>query len=309
MAAIEPMQSRLERGEVVIMDGGTGTEIERRGIAKSSDAWSGQPLLSDPDAVRVIHEDYLRAGAEIIIANTFSTGRASLVRNGLGDRTVEINTTAVRLAREARDNVAADQPVVIAGSMSTFIPKLEPAVIPLYEGALTDYREQSQVLAEAGVDVIVAEMIVRTLDARAAAEATAATGLPFWLGLSCVEDDGRLFLGVHGKRGSESIVDAIEAVSSSNVSMVFIMHSQPEYTGSGLSELKPLISVPMGVYAHTGRYVGTEWLTDEDLSPQEYATQARGWVNQGAQVVGGCCGTTPEHIQALKDMLPSRIPG
>jgi S-methylmethionine-dependent homocysteine/selenocysteine methylase len=65
----------------------------------------------------------------------------------------------------------------------------------------------------------------------------------------------------------------------------------------------------MGVYAHTGRYVGTEWLTDEDLSPQEYATQARGWVSQGAQVVGGCCGTTPEHIQALKDVLPSRIPG
>ena len=152
-------------------------------------------------------------------------------------------------------------------------------------------------------------MIIRTLDARAAVEGSASTGLPFWLGLSCVEDNGRLFLGVHGKRGNESIADAVDAVSSREVSMMFIMHSQPEFTGTGLAELKTRTSVPMGVYAHTGRFVGSEWRTEENLSPQEYGECALAWVNLGAQVVGGCCGTTPEYIRALKEKLPARVPG
>ncbi|MFQ5933353.1 MAG: homocysteine S-methyltransferase family protein [Dehalococcoidia bacterium] len=312
MGAIDSLQSRLEAGEVIIMDGGTGTEIQRRGVPVSPNTWSGEPMLTHPDTVRVIHEDYIRAGAEIIITNTFSTGRYMLNEAGLGDRTVELNKLGVRLAREARDNAAAGRPVIIAGSMSTYSPWLDPTVIPSYEAALADYREQSQALAEAGVDLIVIEMLIRTLDARAAVKAAVETGLPVWVGYSLQRGGETLYLGIHGKHGGETIPEAVNAVASMGVSAMFIMHSLSEDTGPGIEELSQHTSFPIGAYAHSIDFSTPEPRCDsvvsKALSPYEYLTYAREWVNVGAQVIGGCCGTTPEHIRVLKDNLPAKIP-
>ena len=317
MSAIDSLQSRLKDGEVIIMDGAMGTEMQRRGVRMGRNAYMGEPLLTRAQTVRVIHEDYIRAGAEIIITNSFSSGRASLEKAGLSDRTVELNKLAVRLAQEARDNVPSDRPVIIAGSMSTFLPKLDATVIPSYEAALADYREQSQILAEAGVDLILIEMIVRTLDAKAAVEGAAATGLPIWIGLSCQNDNGKLFLGVHGKWTKETVADAIEAVASKGVSAVFIMHTLSEDTGQALRELRQGWSGPFGAYAHTGDaipwYRPTEskssyiWQWENVLTPQAYLKYAQEWVNMGAQIIGGCCGFTGEHIRVLKENLPAKV--
>ncbi|MCH8087490.1 MAG: homocysteine S-methyltransferase family protein [Chloroflexi bacterium] len=95
MRAIDSLQSRLKAGEVIIMDGGTGSELHRRGLPVSDKIWSGEALLSQPDAIREIHEDYIKAGAEIVITNTFSTGRHILEVAGLGDRAVEMNKLEV----------------------------------------------------------------------------------------------------------------------------------------------------------------------------------------------------------------------
>ena len=239
MAPIDSLQARLEAGEVTIMDGGTGSEIRFRGVNVAGKSWTGEPMLTHSGTVREIHEDYIKAGAEIIITNTFSTGRYILKEAGLGDRTVELNELGVRLAQEARDNSASGKLLVIAGSMSTYTPWGDPTVIPSYEAALADYREQSRALAEAGVDVIVVEMLIRTLDGRAAAEAAAETGLPIWIGYSITEDSGKLYVGLHGKHNKESIKDGVEAVSSAGVSALFIMHSPLEDTAPGLRELSP----------------------------------------------------------------------
>ncbi|MCH7996693.1 MAG: homocysteine S-methyltransferase family protein [Chloroflexi bacterium] len=310
MRAIDSLQSRLKAGEVIIMDGGTGSELHRRGLPVSDKIWSGEALFSQPDAIREIHEDYIKAGAEIVITNTFSTGRHILEVAGLGDRTVEIIKLGVKLAREARDKAATGKPVIIAGSMSGYSPLLDPTVTPSYEAALTDYREQSKALAEGGVDLIVVEMLIRTLDARAAAEAAAETGLPVWIGYSVVEDEGKLYLGLRGKHINESIRYAVEAVSPAGVSAFFIMHSSLEITAPGLRELRRCTDVPIGAYAHTiSRYLGPlprdmDW---RDLSPEDYLGYARAWVKDGGQIIGGCCGTTPEHIRALKTGLQDRI--
>ncbi|MFQ5933123.1 MAG: homocysteine S-methyltransferase family protein [Dehalococcoidia bacterium] len=309
MSAIDSLQSRLKAGEVIIMDGGTGTEIQRRDIPMGAVTWSGEPLLASLETVRAIHEDYIRAGAEIIITNSFATGRASLERAGLGDRTTELNRLAVRLAQEARDNVASDRPVFIAGSMSTFLPKLDATVTPSYEAALADYREQSQILAEAGADLILIEMLIRTVDAKAAVEAATATGLPTWVGFSCQNDNGQLFLGVHGKWGRETIPEAVEAVASEGVSAMFIMHTLSEDTGQGLRELGQGSSLPIGAYAHTGDFSDPNWVFDNSISSQGYLQYAQEWVNMGAQIIGGCCGITPEHIRVLKENLPTRRSG
>ena len=298
MSAFESLQARLGDGEVIIMDGGTGTEIGRRGVPMGPLTWSAEALITSPETVRGVHEDYIRAGAEIIITNTFSTGRAMLERAGLGDRAVELNRLAVKLAQEARDSVASDRPVLIAGSMSTFPPQSDPTVIPSFDAALADYREQSGILAEAGVDLIVAEMLIRTVDVRASVEAAVATGLPTWVGLSVKSDDGELFLGLRSRRGNERVPEAVEAAEGA--SALFIMHTLIEDTTQGLRELGRYASVPIGAYPHAG---GTD-----EVSPEEYLECASEWVDLGARIIGGCCFTTPDHIRLLRNSLLSKLP-
>jgi S-methylmethionine-dependent homocysteine/selenocysteine methylase len=231
---------------------------------------------------------------------------------GIGRRTAEINRLAVRLAQEARDNVAPEKPVAIAGSMSTFIPKVDPTVTPSYGAALADYQEQAQVLAEAGVDLFVLEMLVRTGDARAAVEAASATGLPVWVGYSLQRDDGHLYLGVRGKWSGAGIAEAVEAVAAMGVSAFFIMHTTLEDTGAGLLELRQRTSLPIGAYAHAlvrgpGQGESGAFVL-KPLGPAEYLSHGREWVNMGAQIIGGCCGIAPEHIEALSQGLPPKLP-
>lgn len=307
MGRLESLDSRLEAGEVVIMDGGTGTEIQRRGVPVSNETWSGTPMLTHPDAIRRIHEDYIRAGAEIIITNTFSVRRDILAREGLADRTSEINKIGVKKALEARGKAAKDKPLWIAGSMSTYSLWMEPAVTPSFQSALTDYREQAEALAEGGVDLILIEMLIRTLDASAAVEAAAETGLPVWVGFSLQREGDNLFLGLHGKHANETIPAAVEAVSSERVSAMFIMHSLPKDTGPGLQILRQCTSLPIGAYAHSMDFPTAEQRPDSilvnPLTPSSYLRYAQDWVRLGAQIIGGCCGITPEHIQVLGDKL------
>src|SRR5215204_4880549 len=99
------LQQRLEEGEVVILDGATGTELERRGAPMDDAAWDAAALATHPDMVREVHEDYIRAGADVIITNTFATARHVLEPAGMGGQFRELNTRAVTLAKEARENM------------------------------------------------------------------------------------------------------------------------------------------------------------------------------------------------------------
>ena len=303
MSAFEELQSRLQDGEIIVIDGGTGTEIGRRGVTLGAETLTAKSLITSPVTVREVHEDYIRAGAEILIANTFDTGRATLEKIGLGERTVELNSIAVTLAQDARGNVAADRPVLIAGSMSSFLPKGDPTVTPSYEAAFSDYREQSRVLAEAGVDLILLEMMTRTVDIRAAVDAAVETGLPVWLGLSVITTDGELFLGLRQKWGRERVAEAVDAAGPNRVSAMFIMHTPVEDTAVGLRELRRRVSGPVGAYAHAA---GKEAPEIRGVSPEDYLKNAMEWVDLGAQIIGGCCHTAPDHVRALSRSLPRR---
>ena len=203
MSLARSLQDKLDAKRIVIIDGATGTEISRRGVTIHSDlSWSANANITYPNLVRDIHRDYILAGAEIIITNTFSTSRTTLATDGLADQTEEINKQSVRLAMDARTNCDAEETVLIAGSMAAFEPfKGYPKIIPSYEEALEDYREQVKILAEAGVDLIVLEMFFRTVDLSAAIAAATETGLPIWVGLSCESHDGQIYLGLMGRHG------------------------------------------------------------------------------------------------------------
>ena len=328
MTAIDSFIARLDAGDIILMDG--GTEINRRGVPVDPNTWSGAAMLAHPDVIRDIHEDYLRAGADIIITNTFCTSRAQLEPAGMGDRTEEANKLAVRVAREAIKNAAPDREVIVAGSMSAFSASDLNSGLS-YEVALAEFREQAQYLAEAGVDVIVPEMICRILDAKAAVQAASETGLPVWMGYSTLEHDGKPVLGLPGVVGNESIKEAVEAVEAMGVSMFYTMHSRPQDTALAFREMKKATGLPVGAYAHTiqgvrgprtwRRPVGDEVYDnvqlDDDtpdqiikhsLSNDSFLQYAREWADLGAQVIGGCCGTTPNHIRALKQGLPQKLP-
>ena len=157
------LMQRIHAGDVVILDGGVSTEIERRGVKLNKDTWSGAVHLEFPDVVREVHADYIRAGAQVITANTFAAARHVLERAGLGAEVEAINRDAVRLAREGRD-AAAEGPVWIAGSISSMY-------VPLGEVAAASYCEQADILADAGVDLILTEMLLEYENAAQQVEA------------------------------------------------------------------------------------------------------------------------------------------
>ncbi len=316
MSVADAVLGRIADGGLVIIDGGTGSQLQAEGVPMDHVAWSARANLEQPDVVQRVHEQYIRAGAEVIIANTYASSRSALVPAGLGDRVADANRSAVRAAMQARE-AAATGPVAVAGSMSSFSP------IDRYVGAdreaghgpasddprfpsLADFREQAGLLVEGGVDLIALEMINARGYGRAALQAATETGLPVWLGISPVRlDDGTL--GTLPKLGDgDSYEDLLAALVDPGLAAVTVMHAKPELSLEAIEIIRRHYAGPIGVYAETGDWTQPNWVFD-GLTPAEYLQQAITWADHGAQLIGGCCGVGPEHIRALADGLPRRV--
>jgi S-methylmethionine-dependent homocysteine/selenocysteine methylase len=322
---------RLKAGDLIIMDGGTGSELQRRGFNISQGAtvekrptapekyakaavpevlyrsttglgvWSAPANLQAPDLVRQVHEDYLKAGAEIIITNTFFTNKPMLERIGQGERWEDYARRAVRLAREARDKV--NPQAYVAGGFA-----------PPFSGNLRrTFQDVSRVLAEEGVDFLITEYLGGdTLhenpiaDCVTAVDACAPAGLPVFLGVCNVKPDGTMLYG-------QTFDELGRALRGHDVAGIFIMCSNPQPTSAGLPKLRKAYEGPIGAYAELGyeenpRFgasPGEQFFEVRGLeyTPERYAEFARDWRKAGAQIIGGCCGTTPEHIQAVRAAL------
>jgi S-methylmethionine-dependent homocysteine/selenocysteine methylase len=297
------LERRMGEGEVVILDGATGTELEKRGVPMDDAAWCAAALVTHPETVREVHEDYIRAGAEVVITNTFPTSRHVLEPAGLGDRFRELNELAVELAKQARENVA-ERPVYLAGSISTFSPRDDDALQPSESEARANYREQAEVLAEAGVDLIVLEMLRDVQQSGYAVEGAVATGLPVWAGFSCKRrEDGTVVLW----DGENTLAGALEKVPLSGVSVVSVMHTLVEDAPAALGEVAKGWDGLVGAYPHAGRFVMPNWQFTDEISPESFADEALRWIEAGARAVGGCCGIGPEHIGMLRERLPARV--
>ena len=301
MSNFEKMQARLAAGETVLIDGGMGSEFERRGIS-SPKVWSGGPMITHPEVVREVHEEYIKAGAEVIITNSFSTGRDMLALGGLEHKVAESNKLSIDMAVQARKNAGAEDSVVIAASASTMAPKGQADVPVPYEKALETYREQLGELAKGGPDVAVGEMLIRISDALAVIDAAKELGLPVWIGFSVIQDEGELYLGIQDRHGTETLQDAMDAIKDKDVDAVFVMHTPVGDTGPGLEIVKKNWSGTFGAYAHFPGHNTSSPLSNA-LDPQQYLEYAKDWHEQGARIIGGCCGTRPDHIQVLKEWL------
>lgn len=289
---------KLAQGRTIILDGGTGTDIQARGVPMAGETWCAEATLTHPDIVRSVHADYIAAGAEIITANTYPT--SPLLFNALGrdDDMVLIDREAVRIAREASDGR-----VPVAGSFSVMRP-MEQGVdrVKTYREwpeteARALMRRKAESMADSGCDLIMMEMMRDADYSLWATEAAVATGLPVWIGIATEpRDDGTLT----GFARPDQPLDRIAAaLAGTGVDVISIMHTLPNHTGDALKIVRQAWRGPLGAYPESGFFKMPDWQFVDIIEPEALVTYAREWQALGASIFGGCCGTNPHHIKAL----------
>jgi methionine synthase I (cobalamin-dependent) len=295
----DALRERLGRGAPVILDGAIGTEILRRDVT-----WADHQNLARPDVIRALHADYVRAGADVISTNTFQLTKRSLVSHfrdrahmervgvpGLIERPEASLRAAVKLCQEARQQSGDGRPVAIAGAITTLEWCFRPDLAPSKQEAGAEYRELIGVLADAGCDLILVETVNSIEEAVVAVEAANDVGIPAWVSF-VPNQDGRLFTG-------ETMAQAAAALAPRRPDAILLNCAPPDHCRRGLAALAPHSTVPTGVYPHIGRFDPPEWLFTDEYPPPRYLDEARRWRELGSAVLGGCCGTTPDHIAAL----------
>ncbi len=291
-------RSRLSRGELILLDGALGTELVRRGVPTPLPLWSAQALLDAPDAVRAIHEDYVRAGADVITADTFRTTPRTLAKVGRAGEAQALTQRAVALACEATDRAKGAREVLVAGALAPLEDCYRPDLAPDPELAFREHTEQSARLALSGVDLILIETMNSIAEAMAALRGAKPTGLPVLVSFIC--KSGREILS------GESLADAVRAVKLFKPDAILINCVSPDVAAECLVEMSRATRLPLGCYPNAGEPDmdrGT-WRFDPGWTPERFAEAAAGWVTRGAQIVGGCCGVGPDHILALRLALP-----
>lgn len=299
---MESIFNRLPKG-LILLDGGMGQELINRGVSGQGVLWSAKALFDNPAAVQAVHEDYIRAGADIITTNSYACIRNNFEPLGLLDRLGEMNRLAAMLARQARDK--AGKNVLIAGSMGPQNGSYRPDLVGSYDETEALYREQAGFLAPF-VDLFICETMSCIREARAAASAALATGKPVWLSWS-IEDSGEARL-----RSGEPIRDAWQDIGGMGVDAVLLNCSPPEAIGKVLPGLVALSDVPVGAYANAFTPIPEKWdfhgetsipPSRTDVTPEVYTEQAAQWLKSGARIIGGCCEVGPTHIEYLHKTL------
>jgi S-methylmethionine-dependent homocysteine/selenocysteine methylase len=274
-------RDRLAAGSPLLLDSAMGSELDRRGIDVRLPLWSARALIDSPDTVSAIHRENAAAGADILTANTFRT-QARIV----GERAAELTGRAVALAREAASE--SGRAVLVAGSIAPLADCYRPDLVPGDAELEREHRAHAENLAAAGADLLLVETMNSVRELLSAARAAAATGRP--VVVSCVTNGrGSLLSG-------ESLESALRAVLALRPAAVGVNCVDPFGISREAERLRSA-GAPFAVY---GNVLSTE------AGPDAYAAIADRWIGGGAAIVGGCCGTTPEHTRALRAALDAR---
>ncbi len=281
-----------------VLDGATGTELERRGIPAALPLWSAAALDSAPNVVTAIHREYIEAGADIIAANTFRTNVRTLARAGRTADGPRLNQLAVALARRAvADATAPPRPaglrILVAASVAPVEDCYCPQRVPTAATLQSEHRQMMAWLQAAHPDLIWIETMTTIREARAAAEAAATLTLPFVISFT-TQETGELL-------GGEPLADAVAAALPFGPLAVGVNCIPPRGLTTLLPRLRQLTTLPLAAYAHVNNAAPIPgWTYGQMMDADEYGRTARSWLNLGAAIVGGCCGTTPEHIRAIR---------
>ena len=284
-----------------ILDGGMGSELIRRGVGDARGLWSARALLEAPEAVMEVHSDYMAAGAEIIITNTYSTIPSYLGKLGMAGRWLQLTELAGMLARSAVDGAASK--ALVAGSLPPLSESYRADLVPPDTEAQPLYSQMVEVL-DPYVDLFICETMSSTREARnAASMARRHSTKPVYVSWTLAEAAGA------GLRSGESVAAALDGVADLAPDALLFNCTSPQAIAGGLAQLAELTDQPLGAYPN--RFSVPEgWTLDGDtpterygLSIEDFVNHALRWRELGASLIGGCCGIGPEHIAAAADRL------
>ncbi len=279
---------RLNSGKVLVSDGATGTNLQKRGLSRgvAAERW----VLEQPEQIMQLHRDFLKAGADIILTCTFGGTRLRLEHSGLAEQTAEVNRQASALARQA----AAETGALVAGSIGPTGQLMQPFGPLSEEVAVATFAEQAALLAEGGVDFLVIETQFDLSEAKAAIQGVrAACTLPLVVSFS-YDRGSRTMMGVKpSQAGAELEALGVDVIG------INCGRSLDENLNA-LKELKDAVGKPLWFKPNAG----LPRLDDQsnpvyDVTPEGMGHHAQDWVAAGARVVGGCCGTSPEHLAQI----------
>lgn len=295
----------MRNGKPILLDGGMGQEIYNRGGKGGYGEWATAALYEDPQLVRAIHSDYIRAGADVITTNTYGTTRTRMEAVGLEDRFEALLRTAGQLASDARADGERDDLRI-----ATSLPPLEASYANTFE---LSFEETSAQFAEMMdsldpyVDIYLGETLSTSFEARAFLAAAQGRGKTTWLALTLVDHGGA------DLRGGEKLADVAAIAREYAPDALLINCCRPDSVLAALPILQAS-GIPFGAYANGFVEIPAAWderggvmqlETRRDLSPEVYARDVKRWIDAGAAVVGGCCETGPAHIARLRRLIDS----
>ena len=291
------IKQKLDQGRVVILDGGIGAELEKNGADMDKDLWCGKCSVDNPELVRKVHERYIDAGADVITTNTYGTTPISMKQYGYDNLIEKYNQKSVRLAKEAAKN----KNIAVAGSVSTFGSFYRLGLKAMIPG----FKEQIKILSEEGVDLIILEAMSSQADiVETIIECSSNISLPVWLSISCVMKDKKVMLGYNDTVDTdthiyESLEVAIKNFTKLHKGPILIAHSDINVTGHAVKTAKNNFDGVLGAYPNRGYYEKPHWKFVDNMSPEDYLNEAKSWVKNGVQIIGGCCGVGVEEIKAI----------
>ena len=296
----------LHSGETILLDGATGSELENRGI-KMDNSWCATASL-EFDILKQIHKDYINAGAKIITTNTYASNRMILEVAGVEDKFEEINLAAINAAIQAREECGRDD-VLVAGSLSHQIPyedafrsqeekdKYIKKLTPEY--FRKSFDELAFFLADNGCDFILLELMYRPDRIDIIFDSASKVGLPVWAGFSSRNKDGLIALTTDYEYSFKKM---ISNVKHHKLDAVGIMHCDIGVIEESIKELKEIYDLPIMAYPEVAVFNFPRYDMSNVIQPNDYLVEAKKWKDAGAQIIGGCCGTTVEHIKLLNEL-------
>ncbi len=298
----ERLIERARAGELIRIDGATGSEVIRRGVPEHEHGWSGAAALTHPEIVSAVHRDYLALGADLIASCTFAAGRNVMADVGRPDDFETVNRTAVELAVAARDASGRDETVVAGGVSNWSFSGDHPSLDRLR----ADTTRQAEIMRDAGADLISLEMMVDVPRMTATLDAVTSVGLPVWVGFSIGPEEGHDASELDDPiplRDDDLLLDAVDVAKDYGADVLCLMHTDTRLMEPGLRAMRTRWDGPLGAYAHAAVVEDGVVSFDESITPSAYAAYVPVWQEVGATLIGGCCGIGPDHMHAVNEVL------
>ena len=292
---------------VIVMDGGMGGEIAKRYEDAKQGLWSASVLTEMPEMVIEIHREYIAAGARMIITNTYSTIPSYLAKAGREAEYIDLTRLGGELARKAVND--SGEVVQVAGSLPPLSESYRPDLVPPAAESLPVYENLVEALLP-NVDLFICETMSSADEALHAASTAVAhgQGKPVYISWTLAEEPGG------GLRSGETVTEAYNRVAHLDVAGFMFNCTMPEAIEAALRELRQLTDKPLGCYPNRTAEVPEGWTLDNELSAKRrtdlttdyFVTTCFHCIDEGASIVGGCCGIGPEDIAALAEALEAR---